>query len=195
MRPGSASALRINGTRYSLRGANPDLGSASNRLGDVHATRLIGSQLKLDPAGSALFVGDGATVNYYYNGSSSSVSLSGFGLSIRGQSALSWSGSSQSFGPKDIVLLRDAAGQLAQRNGLNAQSFAIYSTYTDATNYERLRIYGQTGGAFVIASEAAVTGTVRDVVINGANRSAYIASPTNTQLRDILISHGLMAAA
>ncbi len=33
------------------------------------------------------------------------------------------------------------------------------------------------------------------VTLNGGNRSVYIASPSATEIRDILISHGLMAAA
>jgi hypothetical protein len=47
------------------------------------------------------------------------------------------------FGPggasdKDLVLLRDAANIFAQRRGTNAQTFRVYNTYTDASNYERL---------------------------------------------------------
>jgi len=37
----------------------------------------------------------------------------------------------------DLILARDAANTLAQRNGVNAQAFNLYNTYTDASNYER----------------------------------------------------------
>ena len=37
----------------------------------------------------------------------------------------------------DLVLARDAANTLAQRNGVNAQTFNIYNTFTDASNFER----------------------------------------------------------
>jgi hypothetical protein len=37
----------------------------------------------------------------------------------------------------DLVLNRDAANILAQRNSTNAQTFRLYNTYTDASNYER----------------------------------------------------------
>jgi len=37
----------------------------------------------------------------------------------------------------DLILARDAAGTLAQRNGVNAQAFNLYNTFTDASNYER----------------------------------------------------------
>ena len=37
-------------------------------------------------------------------------------------------------------LYQDADNQLAQRNSTNAQSLSVYSTYTDASNYERFTI-------------------------------------------------------
>lgn len=40
----------------------------------------------------------------------------------------------------DLCLLRDAANTLAQRNGTNAQTFNLYGTFTDSSNYERLSI-------------------------------------------------------
>ena len=40
-------------------------------------------------------------------------------------------------GTFDVILRRDAANTLAQRNGVNAQAFNLYNTYTDASNYER----------------------------------------------------------
>ena len=40
----------------------------------------------------------------------------------------------------DVILVRDAANTLAQRNGANAQEFRLYNTYTSATDYHRLAI-------------------------------------------------------
>lgn len=37
---------------------------------------------------------------------------------------------------QDVVLNRDAANTLAQRNGTNAQTYRVYNTYTSSTNYE-----------------------------------------------------------
>jgi len=59
----------------------------------------------------------------------------------------------------DLQLHRDAADTLAQRRGLNAQTWYLYKTFTDASNYERLSIYG--GGAnpfFEIEPESAGSG-------------------------------------
>lgn len=41
---------------------------------------------------------------------------------------------------QDLVLRRDAAGTLAQRNGANGQAFRLYGTYTAADNFQRLAI-------------------------------------------------------
>jgi hypothetical protein len=66
----------------------------------------------------------------------------------------------------DIFLHRDAAATLAQRNGTNAQTFRLYNTFTDASNYERLGI--NWGSNIVsIKPEAAGTGTVRVLHISG----------------------------
>lgn len=66
----------------------------------------------------------------------------------------------------DLRLYRDAAGTLAQRNFANAQTFNIYNTYTDASNYERLRV-GWNANALELKPEAAGTGTTRVLHISG----------------------------
>lgn len=62
-------------------------------------------------------------------------------------------------------LVIESANVVAQRNGANAQSLLIYRTFTDASNYERLRLEGIAGGSgeFEISSEKAGTGTQRDL--------------------------------
>ena len=54
----------------------------------------------------------------------------------------------------DLYLYRDAAATLAQRNSTNAQTFRVYTTYTDSSNRENLAI---TGNAITV--ETAGTGT------------------------------------
>lgn len=68
----------------------------------------------------------------------------------------------------DVRLFRDGVGQLALRYGLSPQSLAVYGSYTDGGNYERLRIYGQTGNHLVLSSEAAGTGVLRRLQLAGA---------------------------
>ena len=61
----------------------------------------------------------------------------------------------------DVILARDAANTLAQRNGANAQTFRLYTTYTDASNYERLSVVGNAGSVFQIITQNAGTGVSR----------------------------------
>lgn len=81
---------------------------------------------------------------------------------VNNSSPLSWSGS-------DLMLYRDAANTLAQRNGTNAQTIRIYNTYTDGSNYERS--FAQwSSNIFHIGTEAGGTGSARDMRL-GPNAS------------------------
>lgn len=60
----------------------------------------------------------------------------------------------------DLALARDAANTLAQRNGVNAQTFRIYNTFTDASNYERGKIQWDSN-VLKIGTEKAGSGTAR----------------------------------
>ena len=62
----------------------------------------------------------------------------------------------------------------------------------ETTNHERAKL-GWESNVFVLGTEAAGTGTKRNMKLDSANRSPYIASPTAAEIRDILISFGLMA--
>lgn len=58
----------------------------------------------------------------------------------------------------DVVLARDGAGVLAQRNGVGAgQTFRIYNTYTSATNFERANV-GWTTNTFIVGTEKGSAG-------------------------------------
>lgn len=63
-----------------------------------------------------------------------------------------------------LVLARDAANTLAQRNGVNAQTSRLYGTYTDASNYRRLTQTMSTGGVAEIKPEGAGTGASGNVL-------------------------------
>lgn len=79
-------------------------------------------------------------------------------LQIGTSSTLGWGAS---FASNDITVVRDAASVLAQRAGTNAQTWRIYNTYTDASNYERLTTVAIAADDFKIIPEAAGTGTLR----------------------------------
>jgi len=81
----------------------------------------------------------------------------------------------------DVAIYRDAAGVLGQRFGTNAQTFRIYNTFTDSSNYERLALqFGTYSSArhAQIAAESAGTGTANiNLVLTPKGTGAFILGP------------------
>ena len=90
--------------------------------------------------------------------------LSGANAVIPVGGAIAWG--SVGVGTPDLFLRRDAANTLAQRNGTAAQSFRLYNTFTDASNYER-GVFDWTTLANVLAigTQKGGTGSTRSVGI------------------------------
>ena len=61
-------------------------------------------------------------------------------------------------------LYGDAANTLALRNSTNAQTFNIYNTYTDGSNYERGGVKWSSN-EFIVETTAAGTGTLRTLAL------------------------------
>ena len=97
---------------------------------------------------------------------------------------------------QDVILARDAANTLAQRNGVNAQTLRVYGTFTDASNYERLSIgYSAGVSAFVIQREQAGTGAQRALYLNGGSHVFGIgAAPSGAYTWTIAASGGHLVA-
>lgn len=84
----------------------------------------------------------------------------------------------------DVYLVRDgAANTLGLKNGVNAQTFRLFNTSTDASNYERLGLYF-TGNRIKFGTENAGTGTLRSMDIgpnpNGTPGSAVMTLQGNS---------------
>jgi hypothetical protein len=108
----------------------------------------------VNPTTAALSIGS-------VNGSTTAAIINSSGVILRSGSRYGWGASSGGAGgAADLLLTRDTAGVLAQRNGTNAQTFRLYNTYTDASNYERLACNWASNIA-TIRTEAAGTGTAR----------------------------------
>src|SRR5215471_13325354 len=89
-------------------------------------------------------------------------------LNFRNDSATIYFGSAD-----DLAITREAANTLAQRNGVNAQTFNIYNTYTNASNFERLETVWSANNVFIQTSQA---GT-------GLSRSLYLGTTSGGQLK------------
>jgi hypothetical protein len=81
------------------------------------------------------------------------------GVTIRSDSAFGIT-SGNADATIDTILRRDAANTFAQRNSTNAQTFRLYNTFTDASNYER-GIFSWSSNVLEIGSECAGTGATR----------------------------------
>jgi hypothetical protein len=106
-------------------------------------------------------------------------------------------------GTWDLTLFRDAANILALRNGVNAQAFRAYNTFTDSSNYERGK-FAWESNVLRIGTERAGTGIGRNLELQtaGATRltidgngaasfSGHITATTGQiQLSDVVLTCG-----
>lgn len=105
------------------------------------------------------------------------VLLNSQGVALTSASKLSWGNTSTNINNPDTILTRDAANTLAQRNGVNAQAFRVYNTFTDASNYERGKMEWASN-VLRIGTEKAGTGTARalELQTDGVTRLTLAAS-------------------
>jgi hypothetical protein len=104
-------------------------------------------------------------------------------LGLASDTVVGWSSTANTNSTYDLGLWRDAANTLAQRNGTNAQTFRLYNTFTDASNYER-GFMRWNNNTLEIGTEAGGTGTARDIRLVGAvNTILDCGSAGTTQLR------------
>ena len=100
-------------------------------------------------------------------------------LSLSSTATLGFTSSTSVTGTVDTILTRDAANTLAQRNSTTAQTFRLYATFTDASNYVRL-IQRAASDRFSIAVEAAGTGSARALEISAFSSASDPTSSTIT---------------
>jgi len=112
------------------------------------------------PAGQAIAVTAGGTnyITFNYN--------AGGEIELPSTGRFAFSTNTDPAGTPDLTLYRDSANTLAQRNSTNAQTFRLYNTYTDASNYERLSIdWSTTANTATISTQNAGTGSARTLAI------------------------------
>ena len=98
---------------------------------------------------------------------------------------------------QDTILVRDGiAGILALRYSTNPHGLRIYNTYTDASNYERLALDWQTTeNTFSIGTQAAGTGTLRNISLVGGNVTIQNTTASTTNATGALIVAGGIGVA
>lgn len=137
----------------STAGSNGDITLDPHGTGIVISTATIkcgktpNCNLYLDGFGGGYGVFSGT--NWFTNQLGATTSSSG---------SIGWTSGAELSNPRDLVIARDAANTLAQRNSTNAQTYRLYGTYTDASNYERLSLSTTAGTGATIAVETDGTG-------------------------------------
>lgn len=123
-------------------------------------------------AGASVVAGvNVSAANAIFHSSASSALLTG-GFRVGSTASLGFSpNANATSGGADLMLWRDAAGTLAQRNGTNPQTFRVYNSYTDASNYERLNA-GFSGNIVYIYTEQAGTGVARPLALGTSGNAA-----------------------
>jgi hypothetical protein len=107
----------------------------------------------------------GATGIYFATSAHFGVRADGKVL-LGGGVALGW-GNTNATGDQILVLINDDNDVLAQRRTTNPQTYRLYNTYTNASNYERLALkWGS--NVCTITTEALGTGTLRGLKIGEA---------------------------
>jgi hypothetical protein len=78
-----------------------------------------------------------------------------------------------------VFITSDGANIIAQRNGTNAQTFRVYNTYTDSSNYETAVIdWSTSSNVLSIGTKAVGTGTLRNIALIGGNVGIGTSTPT-----------------
>jgi len=146
--------------------------------------------------------GTASTYLTIWNGSGNGISLmsnSGSnGLAVKGAfvylqaATLAWEAAPNYGNSADLFLARDAANTLALRNGANAQAFNIYSTYTDASNYERIRVDFSSSNPRIYTSYAG-TGAGRTLTLGGST-GLYLTGQADSALNWFINGSGHLTA-
>lgn len=92
----------------------------------------------------------------------------------------------------DVFLLRETANVLAQRNGTSAQSYRLYNTFTDSSNYERA-VFAWSSNTLRIGTEKSGTGTARSIalVTDGTTRFSIASNGTGTYGGNLAVNGSL----
>jgi len=119
------------------------VGGSSKFSVDKNGNALLGRDRLYEGSVEAFNYGIGLFLNGIYYLQTRPFSPNGTAVDIRNAKNVDLNiGGASTSNPKifmgnNLILTKDAADTLAQRNGTNAQTFNLYNTYTDASNYER----------------------------------------------------------
>jgi hypothetical protein len=112
--------------------------------------------------GLGLYSRASVRLSFAIGGADSGVEIGPSTFALSSGSTINWTSGTLPSSGFDLILARDAANTLAQRNGVNAQTFRLYNTFTDVSNYER-GFMRWNSNVLEFGAEAAGTGTQRQL--------------------------------
>lgn len=185
---GTPTALKLNITDTAS--------NASSNLLDLQvgaASKFaVSKQGHVSLAGAMFFSGASGTVfitmpvsSYILLGSGAYIPGGSFdtaGVRTTDTGAFAFSSTSAPSGTADVLLRRDAANTLAQRNGTTAQAFRLYSNYTDSSNYGRLTVSSGAGFVQLVAERAGTTAT-QDLYLDATTGTLNFRTATTTRMQ------------
>ena len=207
---GTPSALKLNVTDTASNAASKlmdlQVGGVTqfqiNKVGVLGRGLAAGISFNANGAGRLALVSNNGGGGIYFDANDAHVSNVGF---------IGWDyAGNPGSGACDVKLYRDAAGILAQRNGVTAQAFRVYNSTdaTPATNYDRavfdfktttntLRIGTENGGTYTTARPIEfVTGGVVRMSIAGTGLTTIdgiaVSRGAGTNTLNIAIGGGLV---
>lgn len=156
----TASAAASNFADFQVAGSSV-LGLQKNGTIKMNGSRFYSSGSGAFKAGNgqdSSADGSFAAGRFVTGGNTIAIDDLGFsGIGLASTYSIFWSSTGAWSGTADLYLRRDAANTLAQRNSTTAQTFRVYGTYTDASNYVRGSL-AATSTAVTIAAQTAGTG-------------------------------------
>jgi hypothetical protein len=148
-------------------GGSSRLAIAKNGNISINQPQTAGSRIEYSSGGINFNNWGGGTIDLYFGASVGDSSMifsvrsagAGDGVGIKKDRPLTW-GDLSSNPSSRLVLIPDADNVLAQRRTTNAQTFRIYNTFTDSSNYERGKLEWASN-VLRIGTEKAGTGSAR----------------------------------
>jgi len=119
-------------------------------------------------AGSAAYILNGSNASFLFNNRTRILCPSDGDIQFANNAQTS-----------SILFSVESTNTFAQRNSTNAQTFRLYRTFTDASNYERLSLISTRTTRFAIAAENAGTGSARSLEISFYTSAS---DPTSTDI-------------
>jgi hypothetical protein len=155
----TATSLAANGTNCSAGSFPLGVDDSGNAEGCTPATTITGTANQVIASAAS-----GAITLSLPQSIATSSAPTFAGLTLNGSLAFS----------TNAFLQADAANALALRNGLNPQTFNVYGTFTDASNFERLTVgWNASNSVFAIDAGSAGTGIARSLFIRTGNVSRW----------------------